>query len=263
VSLVGGRTATITSTFAPVADSFVTSAKPNTNYGSNSRLRAESSPVQRSYLRFNVHGVSGTIGRATLRLFATKGSTVGYEVRGTTNTTWGENTITYANAPPFLAVTGTSGANAPQLVIEAVDNTPPSVTLTSPANGSSTADTTPTFGGVGGTAAGDAATVTVKVYAGPTATGTPVRTLNAAVGAGGAYSVDGTPALDPGTYTAQAQQQDSAGNTGLSQASTFTVLDTVAPTVSLNSPAHGSTTADTTPSFTGIGGTAPRATPRP
>ena len=38
----------------------------------------------------------------------------------------------------------------------------PAVTLTTPANGSSGTDTTPTFGGIAGTALGDSGTVTVK-----------------------------------------------------------------------------------------------------
>ncbi|HET6694917.1 MAG TPA: LamG domain-containing protein, partial [Gaiellaceae bacterium] len=46
-----------------------------------------------------------------------------------------------------------------------VDTTPPSVTLTQPANGTSTGPT-PTLAGQAGTAAGDEASVTIKVYAG-------------------------------------------------------------------------------------------------
>ena len=56
------------------------------------------------------------------------------------------------------------------------DTTPPSVTLTAPSNGSTTADTTPTFAGAAGTAAGDSSTVTVKVYGGPTTGGPLVQT---------------------------------------------------------------------------------------
>ena len=53
----------------------------------------------------------------------------------------------------------------------------PVVTLATPADGSSTNDSTPTFSGTAGTAFGDSTTVTVKVYAGPAPSGTPVQTL--------------------------------------------------------------------------------------
>ena len=99
-----------TQTFKPVADSYVTSAYPSTNYGGSTRLRVYASPTVRSYLRFNVQGTSGTVTRATLRLYSVDASTVGYEVRHVANNSWGENTITYSNAPAFSStVTGTSG----------------------------------------------------------------------------------------------------------------------------------------------------------
>ena len=104
----------------------------------------------------------------------------------------------------------------------AVDTASPAITLTSPANGSSTSDTTPSFTGTAGTATGDEATVTVSVYAGSSATGSPVQTLNAARGAGGAYSADASP-LGQGTYTAQSAQIDAAGNLGISVANTFVI----------------------------------------
>src|SRR5205814_4763588 len=55
-----------------------------------------------------------------------------------------------------------------------------------------------------------------------------------------------SPALSEGTYTAQATQSDTAGNTGSSAAHTFTV-DVTAPTVTLTSPAAGAHTNDSTP----------------
>ena len=117
--------------------------------------------------------------------------------------------------------TGTSTANT-----FTVDTTAPAVTLTAPADGSTTTNTTPTFSGAAGTASGDAATVNVNVYAGGTATGSPVQTLSTSVSAG-TFTVDALSALTPGTYTAVAQQTDVAGNTGSSTANTFTVVPTV------------------------------------
>ena len=54
------------------------------------------------------------------------------------------------------------------------DAVAPTVSLSTPADGSTTG-TTPSFSGLGGTTLGDASAVTVNVYAGATATGTPVQ----------------------------------------------------------------------------------------
>ena len=108
-----------------------------------------------------------------------------------------------------------------------IDATAPTITLTSPSNGGSTSSTQPSFAGVAGIASGDSTTVTVKIYAGSAATGSPVQTLTTTRGAGGSYSVGATSPLSPGTYTARAEQNDAAGNTGLSSANTFAVSDPV------------------------------------
>ena len=139
-----------------------------------------------------------------------------------------------------------------------LDTTPPSVTMTTPANGSTIDDPTPTFGGASRTAAGDLPTVTVKVYSGPTPTGTPVQTLSTNQ-SGGVYSVDAQSPLSEGTYTARAEQLDSAGNLGTSGANTFTftTADITPPSVTLTTPANGSSTQDTTPDLSGSAGTVP------
>ena len=64
--------------------------------------------------------------------------------------------------------------------------------------------------------------MTVKIYARTQATGTPVQTLTVN-SASGAWTVDCTTALAAGTYTAQAEQSDNAGNTGVSAPHMFTV----------------------------------------
>src|SRR5438874_1112119 len=85
-----------------------------------------------------------------------------------------------------------------------------------PANASSTNDTTPTFSGTAGILTGDSATVYVRIYAGSTVSGSPVQTLTPTRNAStGAYTVDSA-ALAEGTYTARASQSDTAGNTGTS-----------------------------------------------
>jgi Bacterial Ig-like domain len=105
---------------------------------------------------------------------------------------------------------------------------PPTVTLTVPGNGASTNDTTPTLSGAADNAAGDSQTVTVKIYSGTTATGTVLQTKTPSRGTGTTWSTTAS-TLGPGTYTAVATQTDTAGNTGTSNANTFTV-DTTAPT---------------------------------
>lgn len=95
--------------FSPAADAYVNESSPANNYGAVTTLRADASPILRSYLRFDVQGLSGTVTRATLRIFANSGSSTGYEVRSVADNTWTEGTINYGNAPAFDGVTGTSG----------------------------------------------------------------------------------------------------------------------------------------------------------
>ncbi|MEA2444542.1 MAG: hypothetical protein QOJ12_1834, partial [Thermoleophilales bacterium] len=128
------------------------------------------------------------------------------------------------------------------------DTTAPTVTLTAPADGTATNDSSPTFAGTGGTAYGDSATVTVKIWSGSSVgSGNPDYTVSTTRDSStGAYSRSGPytkvsdssshATLPDGTYTAQAFQSDASGNTGNSSASTFT-LDTAAPATSDDVPA--------------------------
>jgi hypothetical protein len=118
-------------------------------------------------------------------------------------------------------------AETPQFTI---DTTPPAVSITGAAR---TTSTTPTLTGTAGQAAGDLQSVTLKVYNGSKATGTPLENVTATPDNGlinGTYrfkaesSNFGDP-LGLGTYTAQATQSDTAGNVG-SATFTFTVYST-------------------------------------
>jgi len=64
----------------------------------------------RSYLRFDVQGLSGAVTSATLRVYANSGSTQGYEIREVSDNTWNESTINYNNMPPIGALIGSSGS---------------------------------------------------------------------------------------------------------------------------------------------------------
>jgi RHS repeat-associated protein len=136
-----------------------------------------------------------------------------------------------------------------------VDTTAPVVSLASPAGGSATNHNKPSFSGSAGTAPGDLPAVTVKVYLGTSASGTPVQTLTVTASAG-AWSVGALSALADGIYTAQASQSDEAGNAGTSSAVTFTV-DTIPPAVTLTAPSAGTDTNNNKPVFSGAAGTEP------
>ncbi len=131
-----------------------------------------------------------------------------------------------------------------------VDTTPPAVSLTSAPT--LTDNPTPSFSGGVGVAPGDIASVTLKIYSGSSATGTPIRTVPVTP-TGSTWTASIAEALLEGTYTAQAEQSDEAKNTGKSATSTFTV-DTTPPAVTLNAIAPF--TSDTTPGFSGGAGTA-------
>jgi chitodextrinase len=97
-------------TFRAVADAYVSSAKPNTNYGSTSRLKADQSPTMATYLRFDLSSVGASVTRATLFLYSASKSKIGYDVRAVADSSWSEPSITYANAPPAAAaISGSSG----------------------------------------------------------------------------------------------------------------------------------------------------------
>lgn len=121
----------------------------------------------------------------------------------------------------------------------------PLVTITSPSEGYVGNDSSPTFSGV----AEPGFVVTVAIHEGPTLSGAVVEEPSVLVfQPGGAWSVEATGSLRDGTYTAQASESNGTGETGTSQAVTFTV-DTAAPTVVLVAPESPS--SNTTPSFTG------------
>ncbi len=139
-------------------------------------------------------------------------------VEGTETVVVTLSSITSGNPGISIAAANTATLNI------ADNNVAPMVSLTAPANASTTTNMTPTFSGSAGILSGNLATVTVKIYQGSTTTGTLVQTLTTTRNAiTGAYSVLASSTLPPGIYTAQAQQSDSAGNIGFSSANTFSI----------------------------------------
>jgi hypothetical protein len=138
---------------------------------------------------------------------------------------------------------GGNPAGRSQPVRFTVDTTSPTVSLDAPPSPSK--NTHPFFTG---TASANTA-VTIRIYSGATAQGTPVASATASGTGGGWTSAGAQPALASGEYTAVASQPSPVENPdGLSEPVTFTV-ETAAPAVTLNPPAGLSN--DTTPTFTG------------
>ena len=99
-----------TTTFRPVVDAYVDSSHPSSNYGSSTALRVDGSPKVRSYLKFSLTGLSGTVTKVSLRLYATSSQSTGYDVFSVSETSWTETGITGSNAPaPAASKTGSSG----------------------------------------------------------------------------------------------------------------------------------------------------------
>jgi hypothetical protein len=87
-------------TFSPSADAYVDSLLPFMDFGTNTTLRTDGLPVQRSYLSFSVSSLNGrTSKRVRLLLYTNSSITSGLTVAAVTNTSWGETTVTYMNMP--------------------------------------------------------------------------------------------------------------------------------------------------------------------
>ena len=100
-------------TFTPVADSYVESAAPTKNNGTNIKLRTDASPTIASYIRFDVQGVEPG-SSARLRIYATSGNTIGFQFRPVSDNSWSETGINFNNAPapgPVIGSSGKVGAN--------------------------------------------------------------------------------------------------------------------------------------------------------
>ena len=87
-------------TFTPVADTKVYESNPNTNYGSDTTLRAktELGTTYQSFLRFDLSSMSGSVSSAKLRLFCTDDSPVGGTIYLVSNN-WTESGTTWATRP--------------------------------------------------------------------------------------------------------------------------------------------------------------------
>jgi chitodextrinase len=89
-----------TLTFAPAADAYVDAGLPSTNFGSAATIQVDNSPVQHILLKFTVSGIgTRAVTSAKLRLRCVNASASGGSFYRVLNTSWGEGTVTWANAP--------------------------------------------------------------------------------------------------------------------------------------------------------------------
>ncbi|MCB8976246.1 MAG: DNRLRE domain-containing protein [Ardenticatenaceae bacterium] len=98
-----------TFTFNAADDAMVISSRPTVNYGTSPTMGTDSSPVIRSYLKFNVSGLDGPVASATLRVYVNSGSAP-FDVAQVSSTSWSESSITYNNAPAVGSAIGSAGS---------------------------------------------------------------------------------------------------------------------------------------------------------
>ena len=88
-------------TFTPSDDAYVRADEPAANFGSETELQVDASPVKDTLMKFAVSGVgTDTVVSAKLRLFAVNSSSgSGGEFHPVADTSWSESAVTYETAP--------------------------------------------------------------------------------------------------------------------------------------------------------------------
>ena len=94
-----------TTTFTPVADTYVNNNSPSTNFGTSGQLGVDASETKRMFLKFTVSGLTQPVTAATLRIHiddvSGAESNNGGTFRAMSNTTWSETAVTW-NAQPSI-----------------------------------------------------------------------------------------------------------------------------------------------------------------
>lgn len=85
--------------FSPEADTYVTAARPDKNFGRSRSLRADGAPRETAFLRFRLRKLRGEITSVTLLLHAQAGARASYQVRRVYEDDWLERHLTFENAP--------------------------------------------------------------------------------------------------------------------------------------------------------------------
>ncbi len=103
-----------TATVTVAADTHVMADNATSNYGSSSSLRVDGSPVARGLLRFDLSSVTGSVRRATLRLWALNtASHQGISVQTSGDNSWVESAATWNQQPPVLVSPLVSSGSLP------------------------------------------------------------------------------------------------------------------------------------------------------
>ena len=97
---------TVTAALVATDDGFVKASQPRMSFGNADTLQVDASPIVRSYLKFNLSSINGTVTRAILELTTTTASTAGFDIRRVARSGWTEGALEYSNAP---AVSGRMG----------------------------------------------------------------------------------------------------------------------------------------------------------
>ena len=130
---------------------------------------------------------------------------------------------TYTARAVATTTSGATGSSQP--ITFELFNGQPQLTLTPP--GASIETPAPTFTGTALTGAGDSGTAKVLIYAGTSTNAAPAAVLSGPISASGAFSIQVTPGLTAGAYTAVASQQLASGST-FSPSVAFDITSTAA-----------------------------------
>ncbi len=260
VSVSASKTSAATSTtFIPVADAYVNSSYPSTNYGTSTQLRVDGSPIVNSYLRFSVSNLSGNVTSAVLRIYATSSQTTGYTAYAVADNTWGETTIIYSNAPAFGSALGSSGAVS--------SNTWTAVDVTAYITGNGTFSfglntTNSTALALSSREAGaNAPQLVITTDAGTTATNTPTATATALAAPTNTPTATATALAAPtNTPTATATTLAAPTNTPTATA-TALAAPTDTPTATPTQSTAATDTPTATPTQSTVATDTPTATP--
>jgi len=106
-----------TTTLSPVADSYVKADDPTRNFGTETSLRIDGSPVAVAYLKFDVQGLTTAPTRATLKVVSPISSTTPINAKSVADTTWTETGLTYNNAEAPGATVASATPSAPNSVL--------------------------------------------------------------------------------------------------------------------------------------------------
>ena len=94
-------------------DTYADQQVPTTNFGNATNVFADTSPLQRGFLKFAATGITGTVQSAVVRLFVTDSATDAPQL-ATTTSAWLESNVTWNNQPaagPVVADLGNTATN--------------------------------------------------------------------------------------------------------------------------------------------------------